>query len=510
MQNILGVLTASLIFAFFWCVGMFVFAFTRNDRRGTAYFAIFTGALMLYVLGYAIELNLKTVREVMLVLRVENLGIPLIAPLFFLTALGLFHPKLLRPWMLFASLSYGAFIFLAVFFNDAHHLYYSSVDMVYNGVFYAVKLGKGPLYILNQAVVLSLSVLLYTIMIIRFVRGVKKMRNRIFLFFIGSAFGLAANIANVLQVVPLGIDITPFAMTIGLMFFAVNIQKHKLMEIVPAAFSTSIEGMDDALIVLDDEWSFVHCNEKAKQLFPGLREFSGTEDVTKVPNWPEDLNPAMGTQNVFSMVDPETGQKILNRVRIEDVCRRKGKKIGISINIHDITDITNLLNRLEELAVTDSLTGVFNRRHFIELVKRQMEMSRRHNFKIGILMIDVDHFKQVNDTYSHPAGDYVLCKIVAAVVKQLGPHDVIARYGGEEFMILSDENEEKELLYLAERLRAAIEKECIVFEGKSIPVTASFGAVMISPGQTYEKAIEMVDKALYIAKNNGRNCVAIG
>ena len=505
MFNILIIL---LMAAFFWVLGMLVFSFTR-DKRETTCFAIFNGALLFYILGYIVELNATSISGAMVGLRIENLGIPLVAPFFCLTAISLFHPKLLRTWMIIASLAYGIFIFLVVFFNDNHHLYYSSLEMAHNGVFYFTKLGKGPIYILQQSIVMLLTVLVYYIMTMRFIHGSAKLRSRMLLFFISSVCGVLANISNVLQLVPLGIDPTPFSMVIGMMIFALNIRKNNLMEIIPAAFGMAVESMEDALIILDDEWCFVHCNEKAKQLFPDLNKFSGTEDIIKVKNWPAELVYTTEEKAVFSLIDPMTEQIILNQAKIENVYKRQGKKIGISIKIHDITDITNMVNRLEELAVTDSLTGIFNRRHFKDLIEKQLKLAECHDFKIGLLMFDLDHFKQVNDIYGHLAGDLVLCKVVAAVTKQLGPQDVVARYGGEEFIVLPNDCVDEKLVVLAERLRIAISKAYIEFNGKNIPITASFGAITILPGQTYEAAIAAMDKALYSAKNNGRNQVVL-
>ena len=503
-----NVLIISLIAAFFWVIGMLAFAFTR-DKRETTCFAILNGALLFYILGYIVELNSTSPNGAMNALRIENLGIPLMAPFFCLTAISLFHPKLLRPWMIIASLAYGLFIFFVVLSNDSHHLYYSTLEMSHNGLFYFTKLGKGPLYIFQQAIVMVLTVLVYYIMATRFIQGPAKLRNRLISFFVSSICGVLANISNVFQWIPLGIDPTPFAMVAGMMIFAVNIRKNKLMEIIPAAFGMAVEDMDDALVILDDEWCFVYCNEKAKQLFPDLHKLSGTEDIANVRNWPSELNHTTERHAVFPIINPKTERVILNQAKIEAVCRRQGEKIGISISIHDITDITNMVNRLEELAITDPLTGIFNRRYFADLMEKQMKLAKCNGFKIGLLMFDLDHFKHVNDKYGHLAGDLVLCKVVAAVTKQLGENDFVARYGGEEFVVLSAEATGEELFALAEKLRLAISKEPIEFDSKCISITASFGAVTVLPGQTYEDAVNAIDKALYVAKNNGRNRVVL-
>ena len=200
----------------------------------------------------------------------------------------------------------------------------------------------------------------------------------------------------------------------------------------------------------------------------------------------------------------------MQKAAVRGIHNKRGNKIGVGLFLDDITEITGIMDRLEQMAVTDPLTGVFNRRHFAELMARQMSLAQRHDLPMAILLMDIDHFKRVNDTYSHLAGDKVLCHVVNTIKRQLRAHDVIARYGGEEFVVVSAEKVDTGLLALGNRLRRAIENEVIVYEGQPIRVTASFGAVMIAPGQSYEEAMSAVDKALYVAKDTGRNRVVLG
>ena len=491
-------------------IGFLAFSFSRNDRRRASRFALLSGALLFYSIGYLLEILATTPGEAMMALRVENIGIPLIAPFFLLTALACFQSRLLRPWMAFASVLYGAAMFLMVFFNDYHFLYYSSIHMTFNGSYYVTVLGKGPLYFVQQFVTLSCMALSYATLVERFIRGTIQLRNQMKLFIIGSFFGFAANIANVVGIIPMGIDPTPFALSIGLVFFAVDLHRHKLMDIVPAAFEMTVETMDDAIIVLDADWGFIHCNRKAETLFPKLTTFSGMERITRMQGWPAEINPQSDSIVNFSIADPTTGQETLQRSISFPICDKQGHPIGLSLIIRDITEVTHMLNQMEALAITDPLTGAFNRRYFMTQVDRQINIAKRHKMSIGILLLDIDFFKKVNDTYGHLAGDKVLQSVVELLKKQLRSDDVLARYGGEEFIIMSNEKSEEGLFAFAERLRKAIEKEPIAFEKLLIPITVSFGAVMFLPDQSCESAIEAADKALYEAKNNGRNQVVLG
>ena len=465
---------------------------------------------MYYILGYFLEIRSTTVGEAMMALRVENIGIPVVAPFFLLTAMAFFRPHMLRPWMTMLSVGYGICMALVVAFNELHLLYYSSVTMEYNGYFYVTVLGKGPLYFVQQAVSMGCMAISYTFLLTRFVKGSAKLRGQMRLFLVGTVFGFIANIINILGVGPLGIDMTPFGMAIGTAFFAVVLFQHKLMDIVPAAFNMAVETMDDGLLVLDTEWRFIYCNQKAVQLFPDLSKYSGTEPILQIPEWPVELIPGGEAESVFSIEDKTTGKTVLQRASVEIIYNKRGNTLGVMINLRDVTEITEMLNQLEAQAITDPLTGVYNRRYFTTMVEQQMAMASRHNWSIGILLMDIDHFKNVNDMHGHLAGDHALCAIVHAVVRQLRAHDIMARYGGEEFVILSVEKDEKDLLAFGNRLRKVIENEKISFNGKEISITASFGAVMARSNHTYKGAMEAVDKALYQAKANGRNKVALG
>ena len=496
--------------AFLLNIGFLVFAFSRNDRHRASRFAALSGALLFYSVGYLLEIISVSPAEAMIALRIQNVGIPLLAPFFYLTALAFFKPRLIKPWMTISSVIYGLAMFLIILFNDRHHLYYSSIDMVLHGSLYISVLGKGPLYSLQQIVSISCMGLTYVTLGIRYVYGSEKLRNHMKLFIVGSLFGFAANLGNILGIIPLGLDVTPLALSIGLIFFAVGLYRYKLMDVIPLAFEMAVERMDDAIIVLDSDWCFMHCNQEAKKLFPAFDGLSGMERITFIENWPPELTKWSDVDVNFSMISPVTNGQTLQRASMSSIFDSRGKKLGISIIVRDVTEITNLLNQMELLAITDPLTGAFNRRYFMSQIDRQMSMVRRHNIPMSILMMDIDNFKNINDTYGHLAGDQVLQNLVQTLMKQMRTHDVLARYGGEEFIIMTTDSSETGLLSFAERLRLAIEETPVIFDEYTMPVTVSIGIVMVSPEQTYETAISAADRALYTAKENGRNQVVLG
>ena len=164
---------------------------------------------------------------------------------------------------------------------------------------------------------------------------------------------------------------------------------------------------------------------------------------------------------------------------------------------------------LKQVANNDALTGIFNRRFFMELSAIQMERSRRSGTESFIVIFDLDHFKLVNDTYGHLAGDKVLKDIAQRIKASVRPYDVLGRYGGEEFIILITAENSKEgaadTIRTVERLRLEVCSSPVEFENIMIPVSASFGIARAAPLNDIQTAIKYADEALYKAKETGRN-----
>lgn len=158
-------------------------------------------------------------------------------------------------------------------------------------------------------------------------------------------------------------------------------------------------------------------------------------------------------------------------------------------------------------ALKDPLTGVNNRSAMNAALVRETELSRRHETPLSIIMMDIDHFKQVNDNYGHLAGDFVLRSVADVVGLCTRSSDILFRSGGEEFLILLSNTSLPGACLLAERIRDHIEKQEYRYGEHRIPVTSSFGVAILRSGEDTEALLEKVDKALYLAKNSGRNCV---
>ncbi|ODS23515.1 hypothetical protein AB835_08375 [Candidatus Endobugula sertula] len=178
-----------------------------------------------------------------------------------------------------------------------------------------------------------------------------------------------------------------------------------------------------------------------------------------------------------------------------------------TLALQDKLDELNTMNEnLKALASTDYLTELFNRRAFFDRADDELSRLRRERKKACILIVDIDHFKAVNDQYGHPAGDALLVAVSKILKHNIRQHDLVARYGGEEFAILLVDIEMDEAILLAERMRENIAKQKVIFKGDVIKATASFGLAMMFPeSKDIDSVLSNADKLLYKAKASGRN-----
>ncbi|ADG82783.1 diguanylate cyclase [Thermincola potens JR] len=164
--------------------------------------------------------------------------------------------------------------------------------------------------------------------------------------------------------------------------------------------------------------------------------------------------------------------------------------------------------QVEEMAIKDPLTELYNYRYFVGRLREEIQWAQKYNKPLSLILLDIDYFKQFNDTYGHPAGDAALKKAAKIFQENIRDRDIVARYGGEEFFVLLPDTSVDEAYLCAERIRKAIEKTDIKVEEKkaTAKITVSAGVAALSTGtRTVKDLLQVVDQALYQAKKLGRN-----
>jgi len=171
---------------------------------------------------------------------------------------------------------------------------------------------------------------------------------------------------------------------------------------------------------------------------------------------------------------------------------------------------TLLYKKMQELSITDTLTRLFSRRHFLERFKEELRRCKKFKYKFSFLMVDIDKFKEINDQYGHLVGDAILREVSQTVKETIRQIDFVGRYGGEELSIILVETDKQQAYFAAERLRKAIESKIIKVYDEELKVTVSVGIATFSDdASTQDALLECADKALYLAKQAGRNRVSV-
>ncbi len=179
---------------------------------------------------------------------------------------------------------------------------------------------------------------------------------------------------------------------------------------------------------------------------------------------------------------------------------------------HWLDEVKNLRQQvvdLSELVLTDALTGLYNYRHFKRVLQAEMDRSKRSGIPTTLVMIDLDHFKQINDKYGHEVGNTVLKSVASTLKSEVRTTDVVCRYGGEEFALIFAETHLHLAVKVADRIREMIAFTPIDCDGEIVNVTTSMGAsvYLISSIISIDEFVDSVDKYLYEAKASGRNCI---
>lgn len=284
-------------------------------------------------------------------------------------------------------------------------------------------------------------------------------------------------------------------------------------------FKAAVESSSAAILITDRDARIEYVNEA----FVGMTGFGAEEALGQTPSiLKADGTPAETYQQLWQTILSGRNWRGELRNRCQDGSLSwqdvaiapvfdQGKAITHFVAIHsDITQRKQMEEELHRLAVTDSLTGVANRRRLIEVGNVELQRAQRSGLPVCVLMLDIDHFKNINDTFGHPAGDAVLKEFARICTGTVRNIDTVGRLGGEEFAVVLPMSDKSGALQLAERLRACMaQAEIRTDMAQTIRFTVSIGVAQAhGMNVDFDGLLAMADQALYLAKNSGRNRVA--
>lgn len=337
-------------------------------------------------------------------------------------------------------------------------------------------------------------------------------RYQVATILLGVSIPWLTTVITMLQLAPYQLqDITPLSFAVSNLIVGWALFRYRLFDIVPVARDTLVENLRDGVIVLDNQLRVIDFNLAVQNtFFLSKSSVIGKSLAEMIPELGSILTAqkALAVEPVeFELETDGPLHRRLYEARFTQLLDNRSIQIGQILLLRDITEQRSVHEKLQQLAITDPLTGLFNRRHFFELANQEFKRTSRFGHPLSILILDVDHFKSINDTCGHAAGDDMLLNLAQKCGEQLRSFDIMARYGGDEFILMLPETETEKASQTAERLRQVIESNRLETGNRPLQATISFGVATLNAGDPagLDELIDRADTALYIAKNNGRN-----
>jgi len=488
----------------------------RTD--GGRSFIFFMSSVFIYSLGYMLELSGNSAESIFFALKIEYLGIPFISVFWFLFAFE-YNKYKIKNKLLYASLFVFPVITVVLLYtNEYHHCYYSEFGVDDSGPFPVAFFAKGPWYYVQfaYAQILSLVGVVLFYAMTRKAKGYRKRQaNAIFL---ASILPWCGNLMEQLGLTLPGIDMEPFYLTLPIPVFSIAMTRLLMFNIAPVARTKVFETMRTPVLVLDKDLNIADFNQYASGMLPELTQEAIGQGAHEVFEEREEFMEKIQTMGddpveIEFPHDDETLHFSVSATKLVSSC---GNDLGFAVLLYDITENKRLLKKLHRMASLDALTQVYGRRFFMETCMVEVNRVARYGGSLPFILIDIDHFKQVNDTFGHVAGDLVLQNVTSTFRNVLRASDIVGRYGGEEFAILLPETDFEGSRNLAERLCNEVKNTTTVYEGSRINVTISVGIAYFSTNESVkgisgqallDKLLKEADKALYRAKDKGRDQV---
>jgi diguanylate cyclase (GGDEF)-like protein/PAS domain S-box-containing protein len=321
---------------------------------------------------------------------------------------------------------------------------------------------------------------------------------------IGMLIPLLWNVLYVFDVLPFRrLDLTPYLYSLSGIVFWIGLVYTHLFDILPVARDMVMDAIRDVVVIMDLQDRVVDLNPAARAVFAWFEH----DDLISKPveqvfsKWPAILALLLDRKSVSRPLDLvllREDRKLHYQVSLVRLRDSQGAQIGRMLMLHDITDRKHMEEELRRLVVTDPLTELGNRRMFFNALESEFARAKRYQTGYCLIMLDLDHYKSINDRFSHMVGDEALRLAADAIRKTARQSDLAARYGGDEFVLLLPNTTLQGAVQLAERLRKAI-NQCQLSVGERL--TASAGVADYEPAdQGSEDLLLRVDHALYHAK----------
>lgn len=503
----LGLLSTLMLIAGIAFLLLFLYCLSMRGSSLAMPFALICLAAGIYIIGYSFEIRADDLETISFFLKIEYFGVS------FLSSFWLLLTYRYTRWHAL-SLPFTILVMVVPFItlllsgtNEYHQLLYRDVLPLYWNGHLLADIVRGPWYYIQMLYSIGIQIYATTVLFLKWKNGGFRRRTQVFYIFLGSIWPFVVSSFYFFEFTPLELDLTPISLIASAVCFSIALFRYRILDMNDVVKDLVFTGINEGILVLDDRDRIISYNKAATRIFPWLDRGRIGEPLAATPHGPAIL---AGEGDQFELDLPYKSGVRYYELRLT-ILRERRQASGKVYFIQDITRQKELFLTLKDMATYDSLTKVFNRRKLIEESERELQRCRRYGHELSLVMLDVDDFKRINDTYGHQAGDEMLRQVARICRERLRATDLIGRYGGEEFLLLLPDTGREAACRVAEEIRSQLDAFEISYRNETLRVTASFGVTTQAPRDVelvLEKLIHDADSALLEAKANGKNRVA--
>ncbi|HEX2981720.1 MAG TPA: diguanylate cyclase [Anaerolineaceae bacterium] len=514
MENLeLGLIIIPYVLSALISLGVGWYAYRREKELGARDFGILAFLEFFWTLGYIFQMLSPSLNGKLFWNQIQFLG-AVAAPVAYLTfALSFTGNNNARmKVVLWLARGLNVALLLLIWTDGLHHLFRVNPYLAPGAVTDVLVFRDGPAFFLYPLLAYPLLIVGTYRLTTNYLLSPRVYRLQVATVLIGVLIPWVVTLVTWLKLVPVELhDVTPLSFGVSNLIVTWALFHYGLFDLAPVAYETLIQNMADGVVVLDGSGRVVDINPVAQKALGLSLDRAVGRAIGRV--WPNLASLAMKREmgeKTAEFIITVDGEQRYFEVRSQDLLDKQRNKNGALIVLHDVTKNKQAEMLLQEMAITDPLTGVYNRRHFFHLAEAEIERARRLGQQVSLVLMDVDHFKTVNDTLGHVAGDQVLQELTRRCLENLRSYDAMARYGGEEFIILLPETGTEAALQVAERLRVCVAGQPIATRTGLAKVTISQGVAVLTGAMDFslDQWIDRADQALYQAKQSGRNVVS--
>jgi diguanylate cyclase (GGDEF)-like protein/PAS domain S-box-containing protein len=419
---------------------------------------------------------------------------------------------------------------ILVWTNGYHHLAFSSMYLMGRDGLSWLELSRGPWYWVNLVYSYGMILAGMLVLVYGMLRSGPLLKNQYRLILLAALAPWAMSMYYEYSLKSSQMDLAPLSFGLSGILFTYSVLRNRFLDIVPVARSRIIESMSDGILVIDRQNRIVDLNPAMEAYLSCKPASLLGKPVSEVMDaWLEDVDSLLNGNETRTELRISRSPSRYMDLRVTPIYDRHQVLTGRLLVFHEVTDrktvekrlryanerlqsqlieIGTLQSKLRSQAIHDPLTDLFNRRYLDETLDRELARASREGYPLCVIMMDIDHFKQMNDTHGHEAGDLVLKALAKTLSLRNRRGDFACRFGGEEFVVVMPNIAIDTAYRRAEELRTALNRLSVPFENYRLTITISMGiACFPANGEDRESLLRAADRAMYAAKKAGRDYI---